>query len=173
MPLNGGNMKKGRVVRTLLFMWIGLVLLPGFISGSTYYVSPSGSDTYSGSFLSPWRTMDKANRSLQSGDTLFIRQGTYLEDINPTRSGMQGNPIVYINYPNETVELPYSGDCSNPDGWRWAELAGIPYEELENNPEYGPEDCYTIELCEGACDDLQSGAYESVSAGFGCGPGAV
>jgi parallel beta-helix repeat protein len=72
----------------------------------SYYVSPSGDDGNSGQDIDhPWRTLAKANSTLQAGDTLCIREGTYQEDINPLRSGTPEARIVYRNYENEQVTL--------------------------------------------------------------------
>jgi hypothetical protein len=78
--------------------------------------------------------------------------------------------IYDLDDPSQNVELDYSHDCAILDGWRWLELPDIPFEELHT---YTTDECETIELCEGACDNLQSGLYESISAGFGCEPGAL
>lgn len=45
---------------------------------ATYYVSTVGSDsTGTGTLLNPWRNPPKALQSMSSGDTLYIRAGTY------------------------------------------------------------------------------------------------
>ncbi len=81
----------------------------GVLHAQTYFVSPQGNDIDPGSLLKPWKTLMKANRSLQAGDTLFIRQGTYAEDINPVHSGTEGRPIVYTRFGNEEVILQGAG----------------------------------------------------------------
>lgn len=45
--------------------------------------------------------------------------------------------------------VPFSADCSNGEGWRWA-------------------DGDTIELCQGLCEDYRWGVVSSVHASFGC-----
>src|SRR4051794_19955776 len=85
------------------------VALPIGIAGSagaassTYYVSPSGSDSGPGSISAPWRTVAKGLTSLRAGDTLYIRGGTYVENIqSPTIStGTATARIVVANYPGE------------------------------------------------------------------------
>jgi len=89
-----------KIVRIGIFS----ILLFSSISFATeYYVSPDGDNTGPGSIDNPWRTIAKANQDLQSGDTVYIRRGTYLEDINPVRSGATGSPIVYRNFQGEEV----------------------------------------------------------------------
>ena len=44
---------------------------------TTYYVSPTGSDSNSGTFGSPWATLVHANALAQPGDTVLFLPGTY------------------------------------------------------------------------------------------------
>lgn len=74
-------------------------------SGNSLYVSPNGSDSNPGTIDQPWQTIGKANQSLQPGDTLYIREGTYAEIIEPYRSGTANSPITYQNYQNEEVTI--------------------------------------------------------------------
>lgn len=52
-----------------------------------------------------WKTIKYADKQLLPGDTLYIREGTYLESIGNflTRSGTAQNRITYRNYPEDTV----------------------------------------------------------------------
>ena len=45
-------------------------------NGQAFYASPSGSDGNPGTLAAPWRSLSKAS-SLQPGQTLFLRAGTY------------------------------------------------------------------------------------------------
>lgn len=48
------------------------------VSLGVYYVSaPNGSDTYSGSAASPWKTIQKAASTIPAGSTVIILPGTY------------------------------------------------------------------------------------------------
>lgn len=79
---------------------------------ATFYVdNNNGNDGDPGTFSRPWRTIDKANRSLYPGDIVYLRQGTYRETIKPQRSGTAGNYITYTSYPNEeaTIDGAYDG----------------------------------------------------------------
>ena len=73
--------------------------------GSTYYVASDGDDTHPGTLERPWRTIRKANLTLQPGDTVWVREGVYPEDINPVHSGTRDAEIVYKNYADEKVVL--------------------------------------------------------------------
>jgi len=72
-----------------------------------YYVDgTNGDDSDPGTLNEPWQTINKANSTLQAGDTVYIREGTYAADqIMPSNSGTQENRITYRNYGEELVEL--------------------------------------------------------------------
>jgi len=63
--------------------------------GNHYYIARSGDDNNIGSKESPWRTLDKANRMLQPGDTVTLRDGVYEGIINPFSGGEKDRRIVY------------------------------------------------------------------------------
>jgi hypothetical protein len=59
----------------LLFLCCSLT-----ISGATYYIDPSGSDSNNGSSSSPWKTLAYAcSKAITPGDVIHINPGTYLE----------------------------------------------------------------------------------------------
>jgi len=64
-------------------------------AGTTYYISPSGSDGANGlSRSTPWRTFSFALNRVQPGDVLIVLDGTYTQSIVTTRSGTSASPIV-------------------------------------------------------------------------------
>lgn len=50
---------------------------PISVRAATYYISPSGSNSSSGTSTSPWKTFAYATPRLLAGDTLILRDGTY------------------------------------------------------------------------------------------------
>ena len=54
---------------------------------STYYVSPTGSDSNPGTASAPFRTFAKANSLLIAGNTLYIYAGLYSEPLRISKSG--------------------------------------------------------------------------------------
>jgi chitodextrinase len=73
---------------------------------ATYYVSPSGSDSSSGSISAPFRTIQKAANIVNPGDTVYVRGGIYNQRVTLTRSGSSnGGFITFQNYPGETPIL--------------------------------------------------------------------
>jgi parallel beta-helix repeat protein len=69
------------------------------------YVSPSGSDSASGTFARPWRTIQSGIDRLRPGGTLVVRAGVYAENVSITRSGTGGRPITVRSFPRERVVL--------------------------------------------------------------------
>jgi hypothetical protein len=61
-----------------------------------------------------------------SGDTVYIRAGTYFERVLPTNSGSEGNLITYAAYPDETVIIDGTG-VDVPDYGGLFELVGHSY----------------------------------------------
>jgi Periplasmic copper-binding protein (NosD) len=72
---------------------------------TTFYVSPTGSDSNAGTLDAPWRTLDYAFSQLDPGETLMLRAGTYVGDPTYTRVGTALGPIVVRNYPGESPIL--------------------------------------------------------------------
>ncbi|HTL46974.1 MAG TPA: right-handed parallel beta-helix repeat-containing protein [Verrucomicrobiae bacterium] len=56
-------------------------------TGRTLYVATTGSDTNAGDQNNPYKSLQKAISSLQAGDTLVIKAGTYQESADITVSG--------------------------------------------------------------------------------------
>ena len=82
------------------------VLLALNVSAATFYVSPTGNDTNSGSLASPWLTIQKAANTLAPGDTVLVRGGVYPEAVTVSVSGNSINGFVtFENYPGETPIL--------------------------------------------------------------------
>jgi hypothetical protein len=80
-------------------------------SGTTYYVSTSGSDSNPGTPTAPWRTIQKALDTLRAGETALVRAGTYGQ-IVMQRAGTASAPITVRNYPGERPVIHPSGSGS-------------------------------------------------------------
>jgi hypothetical protein len=80
------------------------------ITGTTYYVSPSGSDSNLGtSPSSPWRTVKRVNEAaLRPGDGVLFQGGSSFSDetLMPANSGAPGSPIVFGSYGSANAILP-------------------------------------------------------------------
>ena len=81
---------QNKILRTwcvsLLLVMFTISLFTSVVSGddgTTYYVAPGGDDDNPGTKDQPWQTIGKAAATLVSGDTVYIRAGTYQERIVP------------------------------------------------------------------------------------------
>ena len=87
-------------MRSLFLFAIALfvITVPYSFAGSsatTYYVSPSGSDSNPGSASAPWQTIARVNRaSLAAGDTVLFQGGQTFSDasLTPPTSGTASAP---------------------------------------------------------------------------------
>jgi len=70
--------------------------LPGQpAAGSTFHVSPEGSDAAAGDELHPFRTVQRAAEAAQPGDVVLVSPGVYRERVAPPRGGEAARPIVF------------------------------------------------------------------------------
>ena len=90
-----------------------ILLLYSQLQASDYYVDQNHSDANdanSGTMASPWKTIAKANESLNPGDKVIIKSGTYRSYIAPDKSGTSQNRITYQNFEDDIViiqDAPY------------------------------------------------------------------
>lgn len=70
--------------------------------GPAKFVDASlGNDQNDGTEAKPWRTLGRALRKLQPGDTLYLRGGIYYEQPVLTKSGTEAAPITIRAFPGE------------------------------------------------------------------------
>src|SRR5262249_165347 len=75
-------------------------------AGTTYYVSPTGSDSNPGTASQPFQTIQRAADVVNPGDTVLVADGTY------TRAG---EAIVYLNRGGSATNWAWFKSC-NPLG---------------------------------------------------------
>ncbi|MGZ3768466.1 MAG: right-handed parallel beta-helix repeat-containing protein [Bdellovibrio sp.] len=106
---------KNKLTRTPLIFFFFIFLVPN-LQAANYYVATTGNDSNPGTLSQPWRTISKAAANLIAGDTLYIRGGTYKEQVTPRNSGNgTGGIITYTSYPGETVTIDGSAGLN----WNW------------------------------------------------------
>ncbi|MDX6360571.1 MAG: hypothetical protein QOH37_3625 [Nocardioidaceae bacterium] len=83
------------------------------------YVSPSGDDHNLGTVDKPWRTLTHALGRVYAGQVLFVRGGTYREQIDHVRLhyGTPTAPITVLAYPGENPVLVGSLSLRRPTYW--------------------------------------------------------
>ena len=82
------------------------------ISDNALYVSPSGSDTNTGTIDAPFKTVQKALDTVKAGQTIYLREGTYTALNTFKSSGTEGNYITLRNYPGEKPYLTMTSGSS-------------------------------------------------------------
>ncbi len=118
--LNEGSLLlKSNLIKFLKsFSFILCVLFATNSFATTYYVSPSGNDSNSGTSPSEaWRTLDKVSSfSPKPGaQILFQKGGKWVGTIQVNASGTSGNPIIYGAY--GTGEKPTIYGSQLVSGW--------------------------------------------------------
>lgn len=96
----------------------------------TYYVSPSGNNNNAGtSVAAPLKTISHAMDKVAPGDFVFVRAGTYREEVDAKKAGAAGKPIYLSAYPGEvpvikgsdvvTGWVQHSGNIWKKTGWAY------------------------------------------------------
>ena len=92
-----------------------LALLPCAASAATYYVATTGSDSNPGTQASPFRSIAKAQSVASSGDTVYLRGGTYSSFTVMSNDSnyhyvheLNKGGISYSNFPGETPVFNFS-----------------------------------------------------------------
>lgn len=87
-----------------------------------FFVSKSGNDANPGTEAAPWKTIQKAANTLQAGQTVYVKAGTYNERVTLKNSGSSGNYITYTNYPGDSVIIDGTGIDW---GYSWGTLLNV------------------------------------------------
>lgn len=88
-------------------------------SATSYYISPTGSDSNNGSITSPFFTLNKAWSVVKPGDIIYARGGTYRYNSRQNLTGKTGtatDTIRIFNYPGERPVFTKSSSFVTP-GW--------------------------------------------------------
>jgi len=87
-------------------------------AGRVLYVAPSGSDTNGGTIAAPFRTMSHALGVLLPGDTLYVRDGIYVERVAPgIAAGRSDAPVLVAAYPGEAPLIQGSLSMTGASFW--------------------------------------------------------
>jgi hypothetical protein len=81
---------------------------------TAYYVAKNGNDiTGDGTLGNPWLTIQHAVNYASAGDTVYIRAGTYNEEVTVAASGTPDNYITLTNYDTETAIIDAQNSLNN------------------------------------------------------------
>lgn len=103
------------------------------LATTRFFVAPTGSDADAGTELLPWRTLTQSLPKLRAGDTLFVRGGTYTENVkNPIlQPATASAPITVVAYPGERPIIVGLLWLTRPNYWT---LDGINVTWSDANP---------------------------------------
>ena len=90
-------------------------------AGTSYYVSPDGSNNNPGTLAAPFITIQKCADIAQPGDTCWLRAGTYRETVTLPRSGTNGAPITFAAYNGEAAVISGADPIT---GWTAHDTSG-------------------------------------------------
>jgi parallel beta-helix repeat protein len=89
-------------------------------TGRVYWVASDGHDYNWGTYESPFRSISQAVAMAGPGDIVYIRAGTYVENLLLTRSGEEGKPIIISCAPGDLGKVKVTPSREyveqNPDG---------------------------------------------------------
>jgi len=111
--------------RILMLLALALQLSAVSTRAANWYVAPNGLDTNLGTSNSPFATIMRAQTAASSGDTVYLRGGTYyLDNSNLTTTNsawaivnnITKSGISYLDYPGERPVFDFS--AVQPVGWR-------------------------------------------------------
>ena len=96
------------------FVFFSILLISISISsaatiGTDRYVSIHGNDNNPGTEAQPWRTIQKAADTAVAGDTVYVKNGIYNEQVWIKNSGSPDNWITFTSYPGDTVTVDGNG----------------------------------------------------------------
>ncbi|MDA8170810.1 MAG: hypothetical protein M0Z48_03170 [Nitrospiraceae bacterium] len=89
MPAHAGY----KLTLLLTLTVLSLLIAAGGAFAAPYYVSPGGSDSAAGTSSSPWGTFSHAMAVIKAGDTLYLEDGTYSQQLN---IGVSGTSSAYV-----------------------------------------------------------------------------
>ena len=84
-------------------------------NANVWYVSATGNDANAGTINAPFKSINTALSKVLSGDTVFVRGGTYYEQISFTKSGLLDKKITLKAYPGERPVI--DGSHLTVSGW--------------------------------------------------------
>lgn len=96
-----------------------------FVDGSNLCGSCSdATPKHANSMTNPWCTIQHAADNASPGDTIYVREGTYKEEVTLNVSGTQEHPITLSAYPDEEVVLEGSELIDGFSACASAEMCG-------------------------------------------------
>ena len=138
--------KKGIIMALMLVICVAPISM-----GAEFYVSPNGKQKGIGTKEDPFGivTALSGRKSVQPGDTVWLRGGTYTLPANPRTGkftiecrlkGTPGMPIIVRQMPGERATIDGALTLAGPDTWYW----GIEVRGTRDTPRAEGNDCVTV-----------------------------
>lgn len=99
------------------------------VVNNAIYVATDGNDSNNGTIDSPYATVYKAISKANAGQTIYVRGGTYNQNIVITKSGTENNYITIRNYPNEKPVFDHTNYAT--DGGAIIEFSKVNYIHIQ------------------------------------------
>ena len=118
--------------RAAFFSFVFLFTSPFLLSQTNYYVAKNGSNSNSGtSISSPFLTISHAVSQINPGDKIYIRRGTYHEEIIIDNiDSTNGNETLISNYNSEQVII--DGTIAVNGSWVDDTIGGVAVKKIKN-----------------------------------------
>lgn len=105
------------------------------------FVSPIGDDNNTGTEDKPFKTVQKALDTVKSGQTIYLREGTYTALNTFKTSGSEGSYITLRNYPGEhpflTMTDGTDGAIISLDGHDYIKIEGLEIGNFSSSMAFG------------------------------------
>lgn len=148
--LNIKQEKAMKKIYSICFILAIIIALPNLALSKDYFVATNGNELNPGTESEPWLTIQHAADLVSAGDNVFIKAGTYTENISMNASGTSGNEIVFRNYASDSVTVSGQFNLTNRD---YIKFLGLTIRNgacgfYENQTKGSPgSDYITIENC--------------------------
>ncbi len=104
-----------------------------------FHVATWGCDTWAGSPVRPFRTIQRAAELAKAGDTVVVHEGIYREYVNPKNGGAgDGERITYETAPGEKVVISGAEEITD-----WTKVSGGVYKTVIPNSFFGDFNPYS------------------------------
>lgn len=99
------------------------------VVSNAVYVATDGSDSNTGTIDKPYATVYYAISKAKAGTVIYVRGGTYNQNIVITKSGTKDNYIQIKNYPNEKPIFDHTNYST--DGGAMIDFSNVSYVHIE------------------------------------------
>ena len=127
---SGGEEVRTQIVLSDNTTWYGVT--PGIYADGAWHLYAN--DTHPGTEALPWETLKKATLTVVAGDTIYVKEGVYIDTVNsferkfkPTNSGTAANPITFISSPRHAAVVRSDSLPGSRQNFAWGISWSIDY----------------------------------------------